>query len=311
MQPHTYFQLHFPTDPLCNKYRNTFIQIYVGQHAVWKCVHFVIEVNSRLLFLKSWGSVGSLLTSETVPSVLCPPSVQTLSWRGASSGAHPTIRPLHEEPSVGQLHVHWRYMWESGGGDRTEQPAVQSKVLTLCAVWTSPLFPPDHQLVKRVTMSRWCWRSHGSPCWRARYSTFHSVGWWGTCSWLRLVLSDESHACECAVWKTWFHLYWPQTQVLFRGQTLYLMTSHFESCKAHTAERMRQLTLVMRKMTRAPDDVTVLFGGDTNLRDAEVLYVLSIQETCQTHLGEKRLFKIKNYFRKTTFQKTRNIRKQQ
>lgn len=301
---------HWSTLQQIQEYR-LFIQIYVGQHAVWKCVHFVIEVNSRLLFLKSWGSVGSLLTSETVPSVLCPPSVQTLSWRGASSGAHPTIRPLHEEPSVGQLHVHWRYMWESGGGDRTEQPAVQSKVLTLCAVWTSPLFPPDHQLVKRVTMSRWCWRSHGSPCWTARYSTFHSVGWWGTCSWLRLVLSDESHACECAVWKTWFHLYWPQTQVLFRGQTLYLMTSHFESCKAHAAERMRQLTLVMRKMTRAPDDVTVLFGGDTNLRDAEVLYVLSIQETCQTHLGEKRLFKIKNYFRKTTFQKTQNIRKQQ
>lgn len=99
--------------------------------------------------------------------------------------------------------------------------------------------------------------------------------------------------------------------MLFRGQTLYLMTSHFESCKARAAERMRQLTLVMRKMTRAPDDVTVLFGGDTNLRDAEVLYVLSIQETCQTHLGEKRLIKIKNYFRKTTFQKTRNIRKQQ
>ncbi|KAM8722441.1 tyrosyl-DNA phosphodiesterase 2-like isoform 3-T6 [Acanthopagrus schlegelii] len=62
-------------------------------------------------------------------------------------------------------------------------------------------------------------------------------------------------------------------QVLFRGQKFHLMTSHFESCKAFAAERMRQLTLVMRAMTSAPDDVTVLFGGDTNLRDAEVAKV--------------------------------------
>ena len=202
-------------------------------------------------------------------------------------------------------------MWESGGGDRTEQPAVQSKVLTLCTVWTFPLFPPDHQPVKRVTLSRWCWRSHGSPCWTARYSTFHSVGWWGTCSRLRLVLSDESHACECAVWKTCFHLYWPQTQVLFRGQTLYLMTSHFESCKAHAAERMRQLNLVMRKMTHEPDDVTVLFGGDTNLRDTEVCLHPGNMSDNNTFRGEKPFQNKNNYFRATTFQKTQNIRKQQ
>lgn len=48
------------------------------------------------------------------------------------------------------------------------------------------------------------------------------------------------------------------------------MTSHFESCKANAAERMKQLRLVMKRMAKAPDDVTVLFGGDTNLRDAEV-----------------------------------------
>lgn len=61
-----------------------------------------------------------------------------------------------------------------------------------------------------------------------------------------------------------------QKQVLFRGQKLCLMTSHFESCKANAGERMRQLGLVMKMMAAAPDDVTVLFGGDTNLRDAEV-----------------------------------------
>lgn len=48
------------------------------------------------------------------------------------------------------------------------------------------------------------------------------------------------------------------------------MTSHLESCKAHAQERMKQLRVVMQRMTEAPDDVTVLFGGDTNLRDAEV-----------------------------------------
>ncbi|XP_038570886.1 tyrosyl-DNA phosphodiesterase 2-like isoform X2 [Micropterus salmoides] len=62
-------------------------------------------------------------------------------------------------------------------------------------------------------------------------------------------------------------------QVLFKGQKLCLMTSHLESCKPNAAERMRQLRLVMKRMTEAPDDVTVLFGGDANLRDSEVARV--------------------------------------
>ncbi|TDG96071.1 hypothetical protein EPR50_G00235960 [Perca flavescens] len=62
-------------------------------------------------------------------------------------------------------------------------------------------------------------------------------------------------------------------QVLFKGQKLCLMTSHFESCKPNAANRMKQLRLVMKRMTEAPDDVTVLFGGDTNLRDAEMVEV--------------------------------------
>ncbi|KAF7656880.1 hypothetical protein LDENG_00035210 [Lucifuga dentata] len=62
-------------------------------------------------------------------------------------------------------------------------------------------------------------------------------------------------------------------QVTFRGQKLCLMTSHLESCKENANERMRQMRMVMRKMKDAPDDVTVLFGGDTNLRDDEVAKV--------------------------------------
>nr|XP_020447712.1 tyrosyl-DNA phosphodiesterase 2-like isoform X2 [Monopterus albus] len=59
-------------------------------------------------------------------------------------------------------------------------------------------------------------------------------------------------------------------QVVFKGQELWLMTSHLESCKNNAEERMKQLRWVMKMMSKAPDNVTVLFGGDTNLRDAEV-----------------------------------------
>lgn len=59
-------------------------------------------------------------------------------------------------------------------------------------------------------------------------------------------------------------------QVDFKGQKLTLMTSHLESCRGHAGERMKQLQVVMQRMREAPNDVTVLFGGDTNLRDTEV-----------------------------------------
>ncbi|XP_065328162.1 tyrosyl-DNA phosphodiesterase 2-like [Pelmatolapia mariae] len=59
-------------------------------------------------------------------------------------------------------------------------------------------------------------------------------------------------------------------QVIVNGQKLCLMTSHFESFKACSKERMNQLHVVKWRFKHAPDDVTVVFGGDTNLRDAEV-----------------------------------------
>uniref|UniRef100_A0A8C7WX32 Tyrosyl-DNA phosphodiesterase 2 n=1 Tax=Oryzias sinensis TaxID=183150 RepID=A0A8C7WX32_9TELE len=62
-------------------------------------------------------------------------------------------------------------------------------------------------------------------------------------------------------------------QVIFKGHKLCLMTSHLESCKGHAEERMKQLRMVMQRVKDAPDDVTVLFGGDTNLRDTEVVKV--------------------------------------
>lgn len=84
---------------------------------------------------------------------------------------------------------------------------------------------------------------------------------------LRFVHRHETQDCF-NYWKT-THLY---TQVLFKGQKLCLMTSHLESGKPHAEERMRQLQLLLKKMTEVPDDVNVLFGGDTNLRDAEVCF---------------------------------------
>lgn len=67
-------------------------------------------------------------------------------------------------------------------------------------------------------------------------------------------------------------------QIRFRGQELCLMTSHFESCKGQSGERMKQLKVVLQRMREAPDHVTVLFGGDTNLRDTEVAKVGGLPE---------------------------------
>ncbi|KAJ7991941.1 hypothetical protein DPEC_G00289080 [Dallia pectoralis] len=62
-------------------------------------------------------------------------------------------------------------------------------------------------------------------------------------------------------------------QVKFKEQELCVMTSHFESCKGQAEERMKQLKLVMKRIKEAPPNVTVIFGGDTNLRDTEVVKV--------------------------------------
>ncbi|ROK35773.1 Tyrosyl-DNA phosphodiesterase 2 [Anabarilius grahami] len=62
-------------------------------------------------------------------------------------------------------------------------------------------------------------------------------------------------------------------QVTFSSQKLYLMTSHLESCKNQSEERMKQLRVILQKMKEAPEDATVIFAGDTNLRDTEVVKV--------------------------------------
>ncbi|NXG31544.1 TYDP2 phosphodiesterase, partial [Dromaius novaehollandiae] len=54
------------------------------------------------------------------------------------------------------------------------------------------------------------------------------------------------------------------------GNELCLMTSHLESTKDHSKERMKQLQIVLNKMQKESESTTVIFGGDTNLRDSEV-----------------------------------------
>ncbi|KAI5130369.1 tyrosyl-DNA phosphodiesterase 2 [Manis pentadactyla] len=54
------------------------------------------------------------------------------------------------------------------------------------------------------------------------------------------------------------------------GNELCLMTSHLESTRGHAEERMNQLKMVLKKMQETPQIATVIFAGDTNLRDQEV-----------------------------------------
>ncbi|KAM3928283.1 tyrosyl-DNA phosphodiesterase 2 [Leptodactylus fuscus] len=54
------------------------------------------------------------------------------------------------------------------------------------------------------------------------------------------------------------------------GHNICLMTSHLESTKEYSKERMKQLRIVLKKIQEVPPSTTVIFGGDTNLRDKEV-----------------------------------------
>ncbi|XP_029535424.1 tyrosyl-DNA phosphodiesterase 2-like [Oncorhynchus nerka] len=58
--------------------------------------------------------------------------------------------------------------------------------------------------------------------------------------------------------------------VSFLGHPLCVMTSHMESMKPQSLERQNQLRTVWKTMREQPQDHSVIFGGDTNLRDWEV-----------------------------------------
>ncbi len=55
------------------------------------------------------------------------------------------------------------------------------------------------------------------------------------------------------------------------GKTkLRLLNTHLESTADHASERLNQLTKAFRKVAKASDEETVIFGGDLNLRDTEL-----------------------------------------
>ncbi|XP_041361676.1 tyrosyl-DNA phosphodiesterase 2-like [Gigantopelta aegis] len=55
-----------------------------------------------------------------------------------------------------------------------------------------------------------------------------------------------------------------------KGVPFLVMTSHLESCKEHSRERINQLKKAFSLMAKAGDDRSVIFGGDLNLRDPEL-----------------------------------------
>ncbi|NWW44193.1 TYDP2 phosphodiesterase, partial [Pedionomus torquatus] len=61
--------------------------------------------------------------------------------------------------------------------------------------------------------------------------------------------------------------------VSISGNELCLMTSHLESTKNHSKERVKQLQIVLSRMQEESESTTVIFGGDTNLRDSEITKV--------------------------------------
>lgn len=54
-----------------------------------------------------------------------------------------------------------------------------------------------------------------------------------------------------------------------KNRDVMLMTSHFESLKEEAEERKNQLLILYDNMKQVRQDCTVIFGGDTNLRDYE------------------------------------------
>lgn len=59
-------------------------------------------------------------------------------------------------------------------------------------------------------------------------------------------------------------------QCKIKAENFVLLTSHLESTKDHSKERVAQLQKAFRVMEKSSESSTVIFGGDLNLRDKEV-----------------------------------------
>lgn len=78
--------------------------------------------------------------------------------------------------------------------------------------------------------------------------------------------------------------------ILFHGQSrVLLLTSHLESTKVAATERKRQLNQVFELIQSKDPSITIVFGGDLNLRDPEVravgtpVDVVDAWEACGSH----------------------------
>lgn len=84
--------------------------------------------------------------------------------------------------------------------------------------------------------------------------------------------------------------------VAFCGAEIELITSHLESMKDYSAERKDQLSTVFKMMSDIQEknpEKTCIFGGDLNVRDAEVRAVglppnnVDVWEACGSHEEDK------------------------
>ena len=84
-----------------------------------------------------------------------------------------------------------------------------------------------------------------------------------------------------------------QLPVKFSGVEIQLMTSHLESTKDYASERKRQLKKAFEIMERLQQSKTCIFGGDLNVRDAEVASVglpknaVDVWEACGSQMEHK------------------------
>ncbi|XP_014666334.1 PREDICTED: tyrosyl-DNA phosphodiesterase 2-like [Priapulus caudatus] len=69
-----------------------------------------------------------------------------------------------------------------------------------------------------------------------------------------------------------------QTEVTSSGIPLLLMTSHLESSNVEGSERKNQLKKAFEEMKVADSKYTVIFGGDMNVRDSEIVQIGGLPE---------------------------------
>ncbi|XP_036308410.1 tyrosyl-DNA phosphodiesterase 2 [Pipistrellus kuhlii] len=174
--------------------------------------------------------------------------------RGPSGPASP---PLQEDGSAFSL-----VTWNVDGLDLNN---LRERAQAVCAcialyspdlVFLQEVIPPYHSMLKKKASSY-------------EIITGHDAGYFTAIMLKKSRVKLKSHEI----------IPFPNTQMMrnllcvhasVSGNELFLMNSHLESTREHAEERASQFKMVLRKMQEAPESATVIFAGDTNLRDQEV-----------------------------------------